>query len=185
MNRYDIDTRTADEGRPPLAPLIATHEIVEPGAETGGPVIRVVMQDAQVTVKTTTVRHPPVTPAFAYRFDTADRSIVISGDTAPSDHLVRLAAGADVLVHEAMYLPGLERLIAAEPGATRLREHLLASHTSTEDVGRIAAEARVKTLVLSHLVPGNDASITDDMWMEGARRHFSGRIVVGRDLVVI
>jgi ribonuclease BN (tRNA processing enzyme) len=90
-----------------------------------------------------------------------------------------------VLVHEVMYLPAVESLIKKVPNAARLREHLMASHTSSEDVGRVAARAEVKTLVLSHFVPGNDPSITDEQWAEGARKHFKGRIVVGRDLMEI
>jgi ribonuclease BN (tRNA processing enzyme) len=82
-----------------------------------------------------------------------------------------------------MYLPALERLIASEPNAPSLREHLLASHTTTEQVGRIASEAGVGTLVLSHLVPGGDASLTDDIWREAVRPYFSGNIVVGSDLM--
>jgi ribonuclease BN (tRNA processing enzyme) len=78
---------------------------------------------------------------------------VISGDTAYAPELAQFAKGADVLIHEAMYLPGIEKLIKNAPDATKLRQHLLASHTSTEDVGRVAAQAGVKTLVLSHLVP--------------------------------
>lgn len=185
MNRYDIETRIADEGRPPLAPLLVPHEIAGLPGPDGDTFMTAVMQDANVKVTAALVHHPPVAPALAYRVDTADRSIVVSGDTARSENLVKLAAGADVLVHEAMYLPGLDRLVASLPDASRLREHLLASHTPTEDVGRVAAEAKVKTLVLSHFVPGNDATITDEMWTEGVRRHFSGRIVVGKDLMVI
>jgi ribonuclease BN (tRNA processing enzyme) len=174
MNRYDIDTRIADEGKAPLTPLVKPHEL-----RTAG----VVMQDAAVKVTCTLVKHPPVTPAFAYRFDTADRSIVISGDTARSDALVKFAADADILVHEVMYLPGLDRLVAANPDAKTLRAHLLASHTAAEDVGRVATEARVKKLVLSHYVPGNDASISDDMWIDAVRSTFSGEIVAGKDLM--
>jgi ribonuclease BN (tRNA processing enzyme) len=71
------------------------------------------------------------------------------------------------------------------PNATTLREHLLASHSVTEDVGRMAAAAGVKTVVLTHLVPSDDASITDEMWAEGVRKHFSGQVIVGRDLLEI
>jgi ribonuclease BN (tRNA processing enzyme) len=67
----------------------------------------------------------------------------------------------------------------------RLREHLLASHTSTEDVGKIAAQAGVNTLVLSHLVPGDDPSITDEQWIADVRKNFKGRIIVGKDLMEI
>jgi ribonuclease BN (tRNA processing enzyme) len=174
MNDYDIRTRIADEGRPALAPLIVPHEITRAG---------LVMQDERVKVTAALVEHPPVSPAFAYRFDCPDRSIVFSGDTRPSDRLIALARGADVLVHEVMYLPALDKLIAAEPNAARLREHLLASHTSTEQVGRVATEAGVKTLVLSHFVPGGAPSLTDDIWRDAVAPHFKGRLIVGHDLL--
>jgi ribonuclease BN (tRNA processing enzyme) len=109
--------------------------------------------------------------------------VVFSGDTTRSDALVRLARGADVLVHEVMYLPGIEDLVRRLPNANRLREHLLAAHTLPEDVGRIAARAGVKILVLSHFVPGDNPSITDEQWTEGVRKYFSGRIIVGKDLM--
>lgn len=176
MNAYDIETRIADEGRPPLAPLVHVHEVTAAGP---------VMSDDRVTVTSAIVRHPPVEPALAFRFDAPDRSIVISGDTAPSDSLVRLARGADVLVHEAMYLPAVDRLAARVPNARRLKEHLLASHTSAEEAGRLAQAAGVKLLVLSHLVPADDPSVTEQMWIEAARAHFRGPIVVGRDLLEV
>jgi len=176
MDDYDIRTRIADEGRPPLAPLIFPHEISGDGR---------VMRDANVTVTAALVDHPPVTPALAYRFDCPDRSIVFSGDTRPSENLVRLAKGADVLVHEVMFLPALDRVISAEPNARTLRAHLLASHTSTDEVGRIATEAGVKTLVLSHFVPGGEPAIPDAVWRDAVRPHFAGELIVGRDLMEI
>lgn len=176
MNAYDIDIRIADEGKPPLAPLVHTHELTQSGK---------VFQDDAVEVTTALVDHPPVVPALAYRFDTNDRSIVISGDTARSDNLIELARGADVLVHEAMYLPAIDRLAARVPNATRLKEHILASHTSAEDAGRVAQAAGVKRLVLSHLVPADDPTITDEMWIRAARVHFTGPVTVGRDLLEI
>jgi ribonuclease BN (tRNA processing enzyme) len=126
-----------------------------------------------------------VSPAYAYRFDTADRSIVVSGDTARSENLIALAKGADVLVHEAMFMPAIERLVARIPNASTLRQHLVASHASAEDCGRIATAAGVKTLVLSHFVPPDDPQVTEQMWLDAARQHFSGRIIVGRDLLEI
>jgi ribonuclease BN (tRNA processing enzyme) len=176
MNDTDIKIRMADEGRPNLRPLIVPHEITD-----GGPV----MQDANVKVTAALVDHGMLKPAFAYRFDCPDRSIVISGDTRPSKNLVRLAHGADVLVHEVMYLPALEKLAASEPNATTLRDHLKAAHTSTEDVGRIATEAGVKTLVLSHFVPGGTPVIPDKVWYDAVKPHFVGRLIVGRDLMEI
>jgi ribonuclease BN (tRNA processing enzyme) len=173
LNETDIRTRIADEGRPPLAGLIAPHEVTEAG---------LVVRDENVTVTCAIVDHPPIRPAFAYRFECPDRAIVFSGDTRPSANLVRLAKGADILVHEVLYAPAVDALAASEPNAKTLRAHLLASHTTAEDVGRVATEAGVKTLVLSHFVPGG-APIPDQAWIDAVRPHFSGRIVVGRDLM--
>jgi len=174
MNKYDIDVRIADEGRSRLVPLVHPHEI-----RSGG----LVMHDDQVTVTATLVNHPPVVPSFAYRFDATDRSIVISGDTAPSDALVKLASGADVLVHSVMYPPAVDRLAARVPDAAALKTSILAHQTSAEDAGRIAQAAGVKTLVLSHFVPPDDPQVTDQMWSDAARVHFRGAVIVGKDLM--
>jgi ribonuclease BN (tRNA processing enzyme) len=99
--------------------------------------------------------------------------------------LLKLSRGADVLVHEALYPAAIERLAGGVGNASRLVEHILASHTKAEDVGKLAAAAEVRTLVLSHLVPGDDPSITDDMWREQASKHFHGEILVGKDLMEI
>jgi ribonuclease BN (tRNA processing enzyme) len=176
MNSYDITTRIADEGRVPLVPLIHVHELTH-----GGPV----MNDENVKVTAALVHHPPVIPAFAYRFDARDRSIVISGDTAPSDNLIKLAREADVLVHEALYVPAVDRLVAGVSNATSLKQSIMSHHTSAEDAGRVAQAAKVKTLVLSHLVPAEDPVVTDQMWIDAARVHFRGRVIIGRDLLEI
>jgi ribonuclease BN (tRNA processing enzyme) len=174
--KFDIDTRIVDEGRPDPRKLLTVHEFSKPG---------VVLENEDVKVSSCRVRHPPITQAYAYRFDARDRSIVISGDTAYAPELAEFAKGADVLVHEVMYLPAIDALVSRLPNAKRLRAHLMAAHTLPEDVGKIAAQARVKTLVLSHFVPGDDASITDNQWSEGVRKHFNGRVIVGKDLLEI
>jgi ribonuclease BN (tRNA processing enzyme) len=176
MNAYDIDTRIANEGRVPIVPLVHVHEL-----HTGGDV----MSDDNVKITATLVDHPPVVPAFGYRFDARDRSIVISGDTLPSDHLAKLASGADVLVHSAMYRPAIDRLVGRVPNAAMLKESILAHQTSAEDAGRIAQAAGVKTLVLSHLVPADDPHVTERMWIEAARSRFHGKVILGRDLLEI
>jgi ribonuclease BN (tRNA processing enzyme) len=173
-NASDIQTRIADEGRVPLAPLVHVHEV-----RSGGPVMR----DGNVKVTAAVVHHPPVVPALAYRFDAADRSIVISGDTTPSDNLIQLARNADILVHEAMYPPAIDRLVAGVANATDLKRSILSHHTSAEDAGRVAQAAGVKTLVLSHLVPAEDPLLSDQMWIDAASIHFRGRIILGRDLL--
>lgn len=176
MNAGDIETRVADEGRVPLVPLVHVHEL-----SRGGPV----MQDDSVRVTAALVDHPPVVPAFAYRFDAADRSIVISGDTTRSDRLVRLAQGADVLVHSALFVPAVDRLVARVPNASALKRSILAHQTPVEDAARVAQAAGVKTLVLSHLVPADDPEVTDQAWIDAARAHFRGSVIVGKDLLEI
>ena len=176
MNSYDIDTRIADEGRVPLVPLVHVHEI------NGAAVI---LQDDNMKVTTALVHHPPVAPAFAYRFDGRDRSIVVSGDTAPSDDLIELARGADVLIHDALYAPAVDRLVADVPNATSLKKSILSHHTTAEDAGRIAKAAGVGLLVLSHLIPADDPEVTERMWLDAAHAHFQGKVIVGRDLLEV
>jgi ribonuclease BN (tRNA processing enzyme) len=139
MNAYDIKTRIADEGRTPFVPLIHPHEFSKSG---------VVMRDDNVTVTSALVDHAPVAPAFAYRFDSHNRSIVISGDTKRSDDLIRLAHGADILVHEAMYPSAVDRLVAPLPNAAALKKSILSHHTPDEEVGRIETDAGINMLVL-------------------------------------
>jgi ribonuclease BN (tRNA processing enzyme) len=158
----------------PLEPLIHVHELTDGG---------LLLEDDSVRVRAVLVDHPPVTPAFAYRFDAPDRSIVISGDTRPSENLIKLAQGADVLVHEALFPAGVDRLVAGVANAATLKQSILSHHTSAEDAGRVAKQAGVRTLVLSHFVPSEDPEITDRMWMEAASAHYDGRIVVGKDLL--
>lgn len=175
-NEYDINIRIPDEGRLPLFPMIATHEISKPG---------LVMQDDNVKVTAAIVNHPPVVPSFAYRFDTEDRSVVFSGDTTPCESLIELARGADVLIHEVTHKAALAQLIARIPRGDKILEHVLRSHTTTEDVGKVAKRAGVKKLVLTHFVPEDDPSLTDEMWAGPVRAQFDGEIVVGRDLLEI
>jgi ribonuclease BN (tRNA processing enzyme) len=175
MDAYDIGIREKDEGRPPLSPLIVPHEITH-----GGPV----MHDENVKVTAALVQHPPVTPAFAYRFDCPDRSIVFSGDTRPSQNLIELARGADILVHEVIDLQAIDKVVKDEAMATRLRQHLEAAHTPMSEVGQIATAADVKTLVLNHFVPGTPP-IPDQVWYDAVKPHFKGRLIIGHDLMVL
>jgi ribonuclease BN (tRNA processing enzyme) len=176
LNAYDIATRIADEGRVPLAPLVHPSEFSQG---------TLLMQDDNVRVTAALVDHPPVVPSFAYRFDAPDRSIVISGDTRRSDRLIKLAQGADVLVHEALFPGAIDRLVANVTNASNLKESILAHHTTVEDVGRVAQAAGVRTLVLSHFVPAEDPLVTDQMWQDAARAHFNGTVIVGRDLLEV
>jgi len=160
--------------------LIETHELPQAGR---------VMQDENVKVTAVLVQHPPVVPAYGYRFNFTDRAIAFSGDTVALEAVAAMAKGADVLVHEAIDMPAIEAYMRAQiahsvPGNLEaFMAHMRADHTPTEEVGRIAQEAGVKTLVLSRLAPGE--GVSDERWRDAAAKNFKGDIVVGRDLMVI
>lgn len=168
---FDYQTRLADEGRPPLMDLVRVVTYTE-GA---------VMGDDTLTVRALRVDHPPVTDCFALRFAGAAATVVFSSDTCYFPPLADFAKGADVLVHEAMLVDGVEALIKRTPGAARLREHLYASHTRAEDVGRIATSAGVGHLVLNHLLPADDPKFGESDWRAALRPTWSGPLTVGRD----
>jgi ribonuclease BN (tRNA processing enzyme) len=176
LNAFDIKIRMADENRLDLRQLVTAHDVLMNGE---------VMRDDRVTVTAFQTPHPPIYDNFAYKFEMQHAVVVFSSDTEYNPRLAEFAKGADILVHEALYEPGVDALVARIPNAATLKEHLMAAHTTTEDVGRIAAAAGVKTLVLSHLVPGDDPEITDAMWAAGVTKHFSGRVIVGADLMSI
>jgi ribonuclease BN (tRNA processing enzyme) len=176
MQREDIDIRIKATGRQPIEKSFAVSEISTPG---------VVFSDDRVKVTVARVDHEPFEVALAYRFDTADTSVVFSGDTSPVQATVALARGADTLVHEAMLVSGIDAMLAKRPYVPpNLKKFLLAGHTTAEDAGRIAAQAGVRRLVLTHLLPG-DEPIADEVWREHAARHFKGEIVVGKDKLVL
>lgn len=174
-NRFDIETRMADEGRPDLRKLVSAHAYDEGE----------VMRDGQVTVTALRNKHPPIVDSFALKFAFPGKTIVFSGDTTYFPPLAEFAKGADILVHEVAYEPALAALAQRNPNGATLLEHLKASHTMTEDVGRIATQAGVKTLVLNHFVPADDKNLTEQVWREAVAKTFSGSIIVGRDLMTI
>jgi ribonuclease Z len=162
-------------------------ENLEPkGAEIDVHIVRegAVYKDDRVTITAFAVDHRPVEPAFGYRFESGGKIAVISGDTAPSDNLVKFARGADILVHE-VYMPGYftnPRSVEMSRGDTaEVARRLGRYHTDAEQVGKIAAAAGVKKLVLTHLIPPEDS----DKIRELAAKNFNGEIFVGKDLMHI
>jgi ribonuclease BN (tRNA processing enzyme) len=140
-----------------------------------------------VEVWATLVDHHQVYPAFAFRFNTPDGSVVFSGDTGANTNgsLQALAWGADILVHEVIDTEWVNFKFGMNPPegtpAYALRRHMLNSHTPIEDVGTVAETCGVKTLVLNHLVPG----VMPVSRLQQARSGFSGKLIVGRDLMQI
>lgn len=139
----------------------------------------VVHRDENVTVTATLVQHPPIAPAFAFRFDSDQGSVTISGDTAPCDNLVRLARGTDLLLHEAIDFGWAERSYSGLPAAQReaVLAHHRKSHTSAREAGGLAARAGAGALALHHLVPGD--SLPDAF--ADAREDFPGPVLVPSD----
>jgi ribonuclease Z len=138
-------------------------------------------KDDNVTITAFAVDHRPVEPAFGYKFEAGGKIVVISGDTAPSDNLVKFARGADILVHE-VYMPGyFAKLGGAEMSrgdSAEVTQRLSRYHTDAEQVGKVAAAAGVKKLILTHLIPPEDG----EKMRELASHNFSGDILVGKDL---
>jgi ribonuclease Z len=123
------------------------------------------------------VPHIAGSPAFAYRIDTPDRSIVISGDTGPSNVLISFAKNVDVLVHEVVDMNGINGTM---PGGSDAKAYMRTAHTPAPDLGRIAAAARPKVLVLTHIIP---AHTNETKMIEGIRSGgYQGRVVFGHDL---
>jgi ribonuclease BN (tRNA processing enzyme) len=183
LNSFDIDIRIRDERKPDPRTLLVPHEIESAG---------IVMQDDNVKVTCVLADHPPLPVALSYRFDTADRSVVFSGDTRKADALIDLAKGADVFVCEAQYLPGVRDVLNGAVKAGRfdketaddLFKSISGNALTVDQAGEVAQAAGVKTLVLSHFVPGNGA-VPDQVFVDEARKAFSGEIIAGRDLLEI
>jgi ribonuclease BN (tRNA processing enzyme) len=133
-----------------------------------------VYQDQNVSVEAFAVDHGSW-PAFGYKFRTPDRKIVISGDTAPTESCVEAALGCDVLIHEVYSSAGLER---HSPVWQRYHTSV---HTSSHQLGELAARAKPGLLILYHqLFHG----VTEGELLSEVRERYPGRVVSGRDLEV-
>lgn len=141
---------------------------------TGG----VVHDSGGVKVTAIRVSHGEWKYAFAYRVDAAGRSVVISGDTRPSGALARAAAGVDVLVHEVY--PESRIALENRPGGELWPRYLREVHTSDVELGRLAARARPRLLLLTHVLfmGANEQEVLDGIRRGG----FTGSVVVAKDL---
>ncbi|MDO8108378.1 MBL fold metallo-hydrolase [Isoptericola sp. b441] len=186
----DFDDRVSASRRPEPSTLVTAHDVLPPAGSAdvsaGIPPVDpwFVAEYPDLRVTATLVDHGEMLPSLAYRFDTEAGSVVFSGDTSPSPNLVRLAQGADILVHEVIAARYATWQYGPEPLTERQRlaaATVMAKHTPSDQVGAIAEAAGVRTLVLTHLVP---ASVPAALWRE-AVRGFSGEVVVGEDLLTI
>ena len=135
-----------------------------------------VYRDANVTVTAFRVAHGEWKEAFGYRFDTSDgRSIVISGDTAPSDAVVKACNGCDVLIHEVYSTEGFKKR------PVEWQKYHARYHTSSSELAEIAGRARPGVLVLTHQLFWG---VSDEELLAEVTRGYHGRVVSGRDVGV-
>jgi ribonuclease BN (tRNA processing enzyme) len=171
--REDIAIRRRDKrafGLPDQGYAVQAHEIT-PGT---------VYKDENVTVKAFLVNHGDVPQSFGYRIETSDRTIVISGDTAPAQSLIDNCNGCDVLIHEAYSMMTYN---AVSPG---YQEYRRKHHTSSREVAEIAKKTRPGLLILYHRAnPGGVGQPNpEQVLLEEVRQLYGGRVVIGHDLDV-
>jgi ribonuclease Z len=146
----------------------------------------VLIDDGGLKVTAFPVDHNPVEPAVGYRFDYKGRSVVISGDTAPSARLEAAAHGADVLVHEGL-APNLvalqrrEALAAHRTNLAAILHDILSYHTTPEAAAAIAQRAGVRYLLFSHIIPPLPLRALEGPWLGRSRDIFHGTVRVGHD----
>lgn len=174
--RDDIELRIEDEGRPDVRKMVDLVPLAQGDVHS----VR------GVSVSALRNEHPPLTESYALRFEAEGKSIVFSGDTAFLDAMIPFAEGADVLVHEAMLMDGVDALCArVGNGDDRLKTHLLRSHCPAARTGTIAREAGVRILALNHLIPNDDPDFTTADWTAEVATEWDGDVRVGHDGMVI
>lgn len=139
-----------------------------------------VLERAGVRVSAFLVEHGPVKPAFGYRFEGGGRSVVVSGDTRPCENLIAWSRGVDCLIHECCEMTKTSWY--PECGWPTIEDKirdLQSYHTRPDEIGRVAADARVKALAITHLMPGSVAAEL----AAAASAHYGGPVVVGEDLM--
>ena len=130
-----------------------------------------------ISISSIEVDHYPVDPAYGYKITLNNsKTIVISGDTRYSDNLIHAAKGADILIHEVFIKLAFNEKRMSEQTVKNIEDY----HTSPEDVGKIAKEAEVKKLVLTHFVP---PVFDEEDLRKRISEHFPGEIVIGSDLL--
>ena len=171
--------------------LVNVHEIMPPagtGASLSNPAPVMapftVMENSDVKVTAVLVPHGAVYPAYAYRFDTDQGSVVFSGDTTTTPNIPVLATKADLLVHEVVDLAAF----AGQGFPPALITHLETVHTDVTKLGGIAAASGVRALAATHLGPGDPAVLSDEAWRNALRdsarqADFTGAMILGMDLM--
>jgi ribonuclease BN (tRNA processing enzyme) len=175
---YHLNVMPLDARMPDAGALVRGIDISVPARAGGLAQAQVlVFADEVVRVTAVAVTHGHAVPALAYRFDTADGSVVFSGDTTVNDDLIALAQGADILVHQVADLGYLER--HGLTGAAL--ERMAGLHTDVTEVGSVAERAGARELILSHYLPAEPDAITAADWAKRAGHGFTGATTAGHD----
>ncbi len=195
---YALDTgyRVAHHGAEFLSPTISRMEahpfaVDGPGTGNGDTVNEsVVFQAGDLRVTAFSVHHAPIHPAVGYRFDYRGRSVVVSGDTTKSENLVRMAKGADVLMHEAQanFILAIAGDVARKLGRdryARILHDIPSYHTSPVEAAQEANEAGVKLLVMYHLTPPPPNRIAEKFFMRGVSEIRSEGVELSRDGLLV
>ncbi|WP_446653997.1 MBL fold metallo-hydrolase [Blastomonas sp.] len=132
------------------------------------------------------VKHDPVEPALGYRFEYKGRSVVISGDTAPTSTVVRACNGCDVLVHEVLNPAMVGRISesAAARGDRRIAKimsDIPGYHSSPVAVAGIARTGKARMLVFTHIVPRMPSRLLHPYFLRGVAKAYPGKVVMGED----
>lgn len=189
LDYLSVSERIFSAGIPHMLPskgMFEAHDISDEG---------VVYQDAHVKVTAAENSHFSFKSgtaktgqdrSYAYRFDTANGSIVFTGDTGPSDAVIKLARGADVLLSEVRAVvpppqPPADAPSAPRPVIAELINHVEKEHLTPDEVGKMAARAHVKLVVLTHVSPSTDMDATK--FTAGVKKYFSGSVIPGKDLL--
>lgn len=134
-----------------------------------------IYQDNNVSVEAFLVKHGSWPNAYGFRFTTPDKVIVVSGDTAPCENIVKYSKGADILIHEVYYQKGFEQKDKI------WQAYHLQHHTSTYQLGEIANKAKPKLLILYHILFWG---ATEDDLLREISEKYDGKVVVGTDLAI-
>lgn len=177
--RRSIEDQEGPLAQRPRFDVFATWNEFEPPERA-----TTIVDTDEMEVRTIRVSHGSI-PAVGYRIVTPDLDIAISGDRgAEGDDFADFAADVDVLFHEVIHRELVESNLSAQNMAPSFLEHLFEDHTDVADVGRLATQLGVPTVVLYHLIPGNPG-VTDEAWAALVEPHYAGRIIVARDLLVV
>lgn len=146
----------------------------------------IVYNEGGVLITAFDVGHEPVSPDFGYVISYKDKKVVLSGDTNKNQNVIKHAAGADLLVHEAMLFELIDQLrdITSEMGLERnskILDDITDYHTSNTQAAEVAAEANVKHLVMNHLAPVPDRKVISRLYTQGLSKIFDGEISLAND----